>query len=210
MGRFGKRFAIIRESIMNTFKRTLAGLALGIGLGFGLVAQAGATNIDLTADGLWHTFDVDALTASSGGLNWIDLDDGSALSFQINNTAPLLLTIVDGGFAGDVFEVRDNAGVLGATSAATNTYPISIGLDFDAALLDSSYSHGRFLLLPGSHTLTGSLLTSAVADFGALDATVGGLMLQAVPEPAHYAMLLAGLGLLSFAARRRSANRDTK
>ncbi len=192
---------------MNTFKRTLLGLALGMSLGFGLVAQAGATSVDLTADGLWHTFDVDSFSATSGGLEWIDYADGSALSFQINNRAPLLLTIADGGFSGDVFEVRDNVTVLGSTSAATNNYPSSIGLDFDAALLDARYSKGSFLLAPGSHTITGSLLTSAVADFGALNATVGAVMLQAVPEPAQWATLIAGLGMLVLSACRARQSR---
>jgi hypothetical protein len=195
---------------MNIYKRTLASLALGLWMTTGFMAQANATTVDLTTDGLWHTFDVDALTASSGALNWIDLNDGSVLSFHIDNAAPLLLTVVDGGFSGDVFSVSDGVTLLGNTSAAVNSYPTSIGLDFDAALANPAYSKATYLLAPGSHMVTGWMSTSATADFGDIDATVGAVMLQAVPEPAHYAMLLAGLGLLSFAARRRSANRDTK
>jgi hypothetical protein len=182
---------------MNTFKRALLGLTIGLGL----VAHAGATTVDLTADGQWHEFDVASAISLSGGLEWIDLD-GNELSFQINNTAPVLLTVADGGFAGDVFFLHDGAVLLGSTSAAINNYPDSIYLDFDAAMSNPLYSKGSFLLAPGSHTISGWLTTSAVGEFGAIDATVGAVMLQAVPEPATWATLAAGLFLLSFTAQR--------
>jgi hypothetical protein len=197
-----------QENIMGTFKRKLAGLGLGCGLslalGLGFAAQANATTVGLTTDGLWHTFDVDSLSATSGGLEWIDYADGSALSFQINNAAPVLLTVVDGGFSGDRFSVLDNGVQLGQTSVVLNSYPNSIGLDFDSAVAAAAfYSKGGFLLAPGSHTITGSLLESAVDDVGnPLNATVGAVMLQAVPEPAQWATLAAGLFLLSFSAQR--------
>ncbi|MEC5386770.1 hypothetical protein VVD49_13630 [Uliginosibacterium sp. H3] len=183
---------------MNTFKRALLGLSLSLGL----VAHAGATTVDLTADGQWHTFDVDSFSSLSGGLEWIDYTDGSVLSFRINNSAPVLLTVADGGFAGDIFLVKDGNVSLGSTSAAVNNYPVSIGLDFDSALSNPLYSKGSFVLAPGSHLITGVLTTSALSDFGALDATVGGVMLQAVPEPAEWATLAAGLFLLSVTAQR--------
>ena len=186
---------------MNTFARTLLAMALG----FGVMAHAGATTVNLTADGQWHEFDVDDFSALSGGLEWIDYADGSALSFQINNAAPMLLTVVDAGFAGDVFQVLDGATLLGTTSAATNNYPVSLGLDFDAAQANPSYSRATYLLAAGTHTITGLLSSSAVSDFGPINATVGAVMLQAVPEASSYAMLLAGLGMLSFVARRRLA-----
>lgn len=38
---------------------------------------------------------------------------------------------------------------------------------------------------------------------------LGGISVAAVPEPETYAMLLAGLGLIGFSARRRKANTAT-
>jgi hypothetical protein len=198
-----------QERIVKTFKRSLSGLVVALVLGTGLVAQASATTVDLTADGLWHEFDVDSLSAISGGLEWIDYTDGSALSFHINNSAAMLLTVVDAGFAGDTFSITDNGVALGTTSAAGSNYPTSIGLDFDAALASPLYSKGSFLLAPGSHTITGALLTSAVSEFGDIDATVGGVTLQAapVPEPAQWATLIAGLFMFSFAQRARNSRK---
>lgn len=195
---------------MSTFKRTLVGAVVGLALGFGLIAQAGATTVNLTADGQWHAFDVDTFSALSGGMEWIDYVDGSELSFQVNNTQAMLLTVVDGGFAGDVFFVHDGATLLSPTSAAINNYPSSIGLDFDAALVNPLYSNRTYLLAPGSHTISGWLQTSAVSDFGAIDATVGAVMLQAVPEPTEWATLVAGLCLLSFAQRARNSRNKSR
>jgi hypothetical protein len=204
---FGSAF--IRERIVKTFKRKLSGLVVGLVLGAGLVAQAGATTVNLTADGQWHEFDVDSFNAVSGGLEWIDYTDGSALSFHIENTSAMLLTVVDAGFAGDTFSITDNGVALGATSAAGSNYPTSIGLDFDAALANPLYSKGTFLLAPGSHTISGSLLTSAVSEFGDIDATVGAVTLLAapVPEPAQWATLVAGLFMFSFAHRARNSKK---
>jgi len=48
--------------------------------------------------------------------------------------------------------------------------------------------------------------TAALGDKGLSHATVYGSPLAAVPEPETYAMLLAGLGVMGFLARRRNAS----
>ena len=65
--------------------------------------------------------------------------------------------MVDGGFAGDRFQVSDNGSALGFTSAAVNTYPTSAGTNFDAALGNGNYSRGVYLLHAGAHDITGLL-----------------------------------------------------
>ncbi|MEW5768874.1 MAG: PEP-CTERM sorting domain-containing protein [Pseudomonadota bacterium] len=178
-------------------------LALALAAAFGAQA-ASAADLALTADGQWHAFDVDDIAAASGGLEWIDLD-GSALSFSFSGPATLM--VVDGGFAGDRFEVYDNGVLLGATSAAVDSYPASVGMDFEVAIGDAGYSRGVYLLGGGNHTITGMLSTSALDDLGMpLNATVGAVQLLAapVPEPETYALMLAGLGLIGLAARRRA------
>ena len=167
-----------------------------------LYGQAQAST--LVADGAWNAFDVDELSSVSTGLEWIDLD-GNALSFDFTLSGSAYLKVVDAGFAGDRFNVYDNGTLLlGETSAAFNTYPASVGVDFDAAYASSLYSHGLFLLGAGSHTITGLLSQSALdGDSNPFNATVGAVSLTAVPVPAAAWLYLTGTALMGFISRRR-------
>lgn len=165
------------------------------------LASVSAAADSLTMDDQWHAFDIDELSSNSGGLEWIDLS-GNALSFSF--AGPATLTVVDGGFAGDRFEIFDNGVLLGVTSAAVNSYPHSVGVDFDAAYDNLDYSRGIYRLEGGNHMITGQLLVSALDDGPtAINATVGALQISPVPEADTYLMMLLGLGLVSFMARRR-------
>src|SRR5262245_59048230 len=88
-------------------------LALGAG------AAVQAETVSVTPDDSWYDFDVDV---EGFGTDWISLD-GSKIEFTIDSLMPLLLTVVDTGFAGDTFDVYDNGNLLGTTSAAVNSYP---------------------------------------------------------------------------------------
>jgi hypothetical protein len=165
--------------------------------------------VTLNADGQWALFDVDELTAASGGLEWIDLFDGGApLSFEFTVPSGFfgVLTVVDGGFAGDRFLVTSGNMLLGPTSLPTASHPASVGLDFDAALDNPAYSRGSFTLGAGSHDITGYLVRSASADGVPLNATVGAVRLQVspVPEPSTLLTLLAGLGAIGLVILRRT------
>jgi hypothetical protein len=176
------------------FKPALAALAAL------LACAAHATPI--VGNGSWNTFDVDPFSATSGGFEWIALD-GSAISFDITLAGPAQLKVIDGGFAGDRYEVFDNGVSLGLTTLGGSTYPVSTGLDFDAAWANASYSRGVFSLGAGSHSITGVLVDSALDGTGArLDATVGAVSITPVPEPTTLALMLAGLTGLAFVARR--------
>lgn len=188
-------------------KPRLMGIALAAA---GALTAQGAAAVPLPADGQWAIFDV--AFDLSGNLNWIDLNDATDLSFDFVVPAGSFgsLTVVDAGFAGDRFEVSSIVGsvrnVLGLTSLSVNSYPDSIGLNFDAALADPAYSRGSFVLASGSYSITGLLSTSSVDNLGnALDSTVGGIRLtiSPVPEPATALSMLAGLSLLVVALRRR-------
>lgn len=183
-------------------RHTLAGAALAA-----LVAPA-ALAADLPADGRWAVFDVDSMSASSGGLEWIDIGSGEALSFDFTIAAGQLgtLTVVDAGFAGDRFDVYGNGTLLGRTSAATASYPTSIGLDFDAAMADPAYSRASYTFGVGTWHVSGLLAESVLVDGLPLNATVGGLRLEVspVPEPAPAVMLCVGLALVAVARRRRA------
>lgn len=176
---------------MSGFKQWMACLALSAGM----VAQAQA--YALAADGQWNEFDVDDYY----GQQWVDLN-GDALNFDFTIGAGQtgILTVVDGGFAGDSFQVFNGASLLGGTSTPTDSYPDSVGLDFDAALADADYSRGVFTLGAGDYSITG------LAALLPLGATVGAVKLDIanVPEPQSLALLLAGFAALGFTARRRA------
>ena len=170
-----------------------------------LLQNAGA--VTLPADGQWNAFDVDSLSASSGGTEWIDIGNGQALHFTFDIGAGQVggMTVVDGGYAGDSFKVFNGAALLGSTSTPTDSYPGAVGTDFDAALADAAYSRRSFQLAAGHYDITGVLDRSALIGGVAYDATVGAIRLtvSAVPEPANAALLLAGLALVGMKLNRR-------
>ena len=174
-------------------------------------APASATVFNLAADSQWHTFDVDDMVSASGGLEWIDAqidtgynNDGSALHFVFNVAGQAILTIVDGGFAGDRFQIFNNGEVLGLTSASTDSYPDSVGTNFDAALEDSRYSQAVYVLNAGQYDITGVLNTSASAEGTLLNTTIGAVSLTAVPVPGALGLFAIGSALLAGVSRRRT------
>jgi len=190
---------------MNNKRASLALAAISLATAFALPAHA--SNVPLPADNQWNLFSVDS--ALDPSLAWID-DNGSPLAFDFSIGAGFVgtLTIVDAVFNGDTFKVTNFGNLLGSTSSvplADFDSAIDHGLDFDAALADSSFSHAVFTLGAGSYHIGGSLDQSLLFDGQRLDATAGALRLNIapIPEPSTYAMLLAGLGVVGLIARRR-------
>ena len=105
---------------------------------------------------------------------------------------------MDGGFGGDRFEMFGKSILLGTTSIASQTFPTSKALDFEAAYADPQWSQARFLLSPGNHQITGRLSTSALDEAGnPLNPTVGAARLMTVPEPTGWMLFIMGGGLLA-------------
>ena len=159
-----------------------------------------ATTVNLAVDA-WNT----AYFGDTGS-TWLDdyaFNEPKPLDFSLTLTQAGYLNVTDAGLAGDTFQVvvRDalnNVVVNAATSAPGADTTTDIGVDFAQALASNNWSHGSWLLGPGSYTVSGSVLNSA---FGA--GVLGVSVTTAVPEPATYSILLAGLVVLSLAARRR-------
>ena len=180
-----------------------------------LAAPARATDVVLAADGAWHPFAVDSLLAPpAASLGWID-DGGAPLAFTfvLGAGTHATLTVVDAGFAGDVFAVTNFGAALGSTSnVPIGTYPLArdVGTDFGAALADASFSRGIFSLDPGTYRISGRLTQSVLLGDAALESTVGAVRLAVaapVPEPESFALLLAGLGVIGLMTGRRAAER---
>ncbi|WP_457391441.1 PEP-CTERM sorting domain-containing protein [Roseateles sp. P5_E1] len=172
-----------------------------------LTALSSAHAITLPGDGNWAGFTVDANLAPYS-FGWQD-DFGAPLSFEVTIAAGQVgtLTVVDTGFSGDRFHVYDGAKQLGSTGAAVNGDAAgNITFDPDAALANSDFSRGSFTLGAGTHVISGLLFQSTTDAFGPLNASIGGVKLTVspVPEPAAYATLLIGLGLLLGMRRRNT------
>ena len=183
-------------------KRMLGAAAV---LALGAALPAHATTVSLAPDATWHAFDVSDVLSENQGLGWFDFNSptGEALQFTIDVAAgqSVKLTVTDAGFAGDVFEIFDNGLSLGLTSSVpADGAGVDVGLNFDAALGNASYSRGFFYLGAGSHTITGFLSQSAV---DAINSTVGAISATPVPLPASVLLLFSGGGLMSLFARRR-------
>ena len=182
--------------------RKLNSLAAACAALFTAVAQAAP----LDADGQWRAFDVDDLTATSGGLEWVDLE-GKALDFSFTLASKAILRVVDAGaYSGDRFELFNGTSSMGLTSVGAAGGTLSPPwTNFDAAFGDHAhYSYAELLLEPGTYDFSGVLRVSALDEFNqALNATVGAVSLTAVPVSG--AGLLFGLAsaVLGLAARRR-------
>jgi len=190
---------------MNRIARRAA-LAACIAFLAGGIGTAQAESIALT-NNVWQGFDVDQLTAVDQSTSWINVDTGNLLSFTLTTDVAGVLKVVDLGNAGDTFNVTIT-GPGGVQHLTTSSVPAtsssSVTLNgADAALADPAFSRGLFDLGPGTYTITGSLLQSALIDGTALNATPGAIEFSTVPLPAGLSLLLSGLAALGAAARRR-------
>jgi 5'-nucleotidase len=166
-------------------------------------AQGFATTLVAKTDGQWNYVDVDSTLAADSSTRWIDAvfdtqigtaGDGSPLQFVFSTDKSLYLTLVDGGLSGDSFwlEIKGGAPLQMGPAIDDGSY---VGLDFDAALLNPSFSRGTWLLPPGLYFLIGRLAQSATQNGEPINATVGAFRLTEVPLPPSLLLLLSSLGL---------------
>ena len=124
----------------------------------------------------------------------------TAAQAQVIGNSPQALDLVDdSAFFGDSLE----AGNSGATFADRFTFTVdeALGVNVDAIVGSVSRSADVGLDITGLWIYDGNVVSGEGASFG------GAIMLAPVPEPETYGMMLGGLGILGFLARRRQAKR---
>lgn len=119
---------------------------------------------------------------------------GDKLSFQWQ----LFSNEGQGGMADYAFIVIDGQKIDLATATAANTASGVFGFAYESGVASYTHTFGQ----AGQHTLAFGV--ADVNDYNVTTAlAVSNVQVTAVPEPEQYALLLAGLGLVGAAARRR-------
>jgi len=113
-----------------------------------------------------------------------------------------LLTLTDGYLYGDRFNVYDNGTFLGSTSFAATTGPkVGAATTGPTAIANTNYSHGTFSLAAGVNNI------SIIKTQSPIGFPNGGTaffnVVTAVPEPGEWALMLAGLSLVSWKLRNK-------
>ena len=189
--------------MMNVLKKTA--IAAGVALAFSGAAHAGVASVN-------------AVSITNTG------SAGDAYVLGAISSTPTVLNVTIAGTPGGSFEEYANFTASGATPGAAVAFSLTtifggianpeiLGLTIE--LWDSVHPFGSGLIaiFPGNNVPASFLLTSGGTYHFDISGTFGpsattgqySLLMAAtpVPEPETYAMMLAGLGLMGFVARRR-------
>lgn len=179
-----------------TMRPSLMQVAVAAALAFGMQASAfAATNIGLVSDSTSYG-------SSTAGTSFTDL-----YNFTVEPNA-------GAGFSASYTLFKNLGASVSTLALYMGTYATSVDLDASKKIslinLDrSSSTSGRFtstLLTAESATLSPAATYTLVVSGGGTGSYSGSVMLSPVPEPETYAMMLAGLGVMGFIARRRRKN----
>ena len=189
-------------------KNILAGILLAAGFACAPIAQASLT---ASADGktiydsnLRLTWLADANYSqtsgyhSSGNMNWDDAANNWAANLTLGGNSNWRLPTLD-----EMKELRHElGGTTGSLASDHNAnYNLFTNLPF---AFSSSATFWTSTIDPSDMTkATAYQLNSGESSLAPLDAGLRAMAVSPVPEPETYAMLLAGLGLVGFVARRR-------
>jgi hypothetical protein len=154
-----------------------------------------AANSATLVGGDWTRF-----TFGSAGSAIEDATTGDTFyEFTLDRASQIKIT--DIGIPGDAFELFDFGNSLGATGSFNAS-----GLrsdDPDVAFASTTYSHASFFLDAGLHRITGKVVGLSDGGLGLIQLRLPPISTPAVPEPASWALLLAGFGAVGLSMRRR-------
>ena len=124
----------------------------------------------------------------------------NTIDFTFTLTKPNIFQVTDGWNDGDQFDVIINSIDVGPTSTPKTDF-LDVDNRYSQAIgkYAASFSHAIYLLGAGSYDIEGYVLKSVYG------AGTGAVALGVVPEPSTWAMLIAGVGLVGGAARRKRA-----
>ncbi|MCL2589694.1 MAG: FxDxF family PEP-CTERM protein [Betaproteobacteria bacterium] len=143
---------------------------------------AGGNDFNGTDVADWYTFDVSDLVLNADSTVTISTTCNGGGCFNVNG---LEFFLYQGKFTGNNQNGLNN--LTDVTPTQVNQYVNGLTL-YGTFAFDPAWTGGYTLLLAGTNTGNGYY---------------GLNMAAAVPEPAEYAMLLAGLGVVGMVARRR-------
>ena len=177
-------------------KRALVAFAALLGLHFFGIANAGITSpsggdlgmLDPTG-AIWPSSASYSGVVSGGGVSFDDLATFSVLSTSAGGNSVTSSISSDNGFATFATELWDSTGKL---------------MDGTSVLLSNAFWVSTFSFTPLEPSTVYSIHIKGTTLAGSSTSSYGGsLTVSPVPEPEIYAMLLAGLGVMGFAVRRR-------
>jgi hypothetical protein len=151
----------------------------------------------------WSFLDGAGVTANGTAWNGA-ASDGAYFAF-LQNTASITQTFtstVAASYTFD-FDLALRAGYAAGQVVAVSLDGVELG-QYTASLGWSSTTVSAYNIGAGSHTLSFAGITTNAGDTSAFLDNVA-MSVSAVPEADTYAMLLAGLGVVGFVARRRKA-----
>jgi hypothetical protein len=166
-------------------------VCLASALAIGAAPTANAT-IVLTPGSGWHEF-------TFGEVGTAFSDD-----FEFTLSSSAVFKVTDGYFDGDQFALSSDNG---ATWAPTSTPVIdgtNVGNNFDAAFASPKFSSGSVLLAPGTYNIIGKVLASPNGS------GIGAVALTGAPEPAAWALMIVGFGMIGGALRRQIRSSDVR
>lgn len=156
---------------------------LAIGVALGLTAIP-ATAAPIVLGSGWQPFSFGAVGSSF------------SRTFEFTLTGTAQFNVTDAFLDGDQFQIFINSVNQGLTST-----PVNDGTNtsnYDTAFASPKFSHASYLLGPGTYSVSGITHLSPYGGGGAAAELVA-----AVPEPATWAMMLVGFGVIGGASRYR-------
>lgn len=176
---------------MKNTNKSLQSLALAVLLAATPMLSHAKSNTETKTDSASTTFSFATLSDVAVSYSWSDLVYKQARNF----------TTVDGALT-YTLSLANSSGKFSQVSAGTLA---SDGVSGSASTSFSDLAAGSYrMVITGSWVVPSSGVSFTAKGTIAQDVSLGKATIMAsVPEPESYAMLMAGLGLMGFIARRR-------